>query len=162
MIKFNGVCKFISHRCRQCNVSLWVGSPLSISGMKQFGDWLTHYYYWFIHILIYMSMYMDVYGHTGHRSQSSIEHFMLYEQGPLIVNNDRTLCTGVTEVFPSEPSVREWSCQPSELLPLYRVLGPCLSQWEHWGRVVRDKECMWKVYGRNLYGDFVHTQVWLT
>ena len=89
--------------CRQCNVSLWVGSPLSISGMKHFGDWLTHYYYWFIHILIYMSMYMDVYGHTGHRSQSSIEHFMLYEQGPLIVNNDRTLCTGVTEVFPLQP-----------------------------------------------------------
>ena len=54
-----------------------------------------------------MSMYMDVYGHTGHISQSSIKYFMLYEQGPLILNNDRTLCTGVTEVFPSEPSVRE-------------------------------------------------------
>ena len=54
-----------------------------------------------------MSMYMYAYAQAGHISQSSIEYCMLYEQGPLIVNNDRTLCMGVTEVFPSEPPVGE-------------------------------------------------------
>ena len=63
-------------------------------------------------LLVYSHSYLhvyvhDVYDHTGHISQSSIEHFMLYEQGPLIVNNNRTLCTGVTEVFPSQPSALE-------------------------------------------------------
>ena len=76
-----------------------------------------------------MSMYMDVYGYTGHRSQSSIEYFMLYEQGPLIVNNDRTLCTGVTEVFPLEPSFGNDHANPQS----------CSLYIEFWGHALANE-----------------------